>query len=72
MWKEIETPCNGSCEIDEQTHLCKHCLRTIDEIESWPYFNNNDKREVYKLIQKRRTILDSVPELKRQDLKWVS
>lgn len=72
MWKENSTPCGNVCEIDENTNLCKHCLRTIDEIESWPYFNENDKREVYKLIEKRKKILKEYQDAKPPALEWLS
>jgi predicted Fe-S protein YdhL (DUF1289 family) len=71
MWKETDSPCRHVCEIDEVTHLCKHCLRTLDEIESWPYFNDNDKREVYKLIEKRKSILKEFEERTPPVLEWV-
>lgn len=72
MWKEINSPCRGACEIDENTNLCKHCLRTIDEIQSWPYFNDNDKREVYKLIEKRKNFLEECKDPKPPVLEWLT
>ncbi|OGU54550.1 MAG: hypothetical protein A2V66_02785 [Ignavibacteria bacterium RBG_13_36_8] len=71
MWKEFDLPYKHVCEIDKDTHLCKHCLRSLDEIDSWLYFNENDKREVYKAIEKRKSILKEFEDKTPPVLEWV-
>lgn len=48
------SPCEGSCKIDRVTELCLGCWRTIDEIINWRGMSDDQKREVYQLIDVRK------------------
>lgn len=70
--KSVDSPCTHVCEIDENTGLCKSCFRTMDEISGWSNFNSNDKREVYRLIDKRKKVLEDFKGETLPLLKWLS
>ena len=50
----IESPCIKVCEVDETTQLCKGCLRTIDEITSYPFLDDEAKIQLNQALEKRR------------------
>ena len=47
-----KSPCNDKC--NRRNEYCTGCHRTIDEITRWGYMTNEEKRKVYKEIEKRR------------------
>ena len=49
-----ESPCIGICQIDQKTSHCVGCLRTIEEISRWSSFTHKEKKEIIKLISKRK------------------
>ena len=53
---KIESPCDSTCEIDNNLKVCKGCFRSIDEIAEWSEMSNTDKLMVYSLIEKRKRI----------------
>jgi len=67
-----ESPCNGTCKIDNDTKICKGCYRTIDEIVSWPELSNSDKEIINILVEKRKKIIKEYKEKKLPVLEWVS
>lgn len=52
----IKSPCVEKCQVNPDTNLCKGCLRTIEEIEGWSNFTDNQKIHVLKLIKKRKDV----------------
>ncbi|MGE5401419.1 MAG: DUF1289 domain-containing protein [Ignavibacteriales bacterium] len=52
--KKKNSPCNGVCTIHKPTGLCMGCLRTMDEIASWPYLTDEEKSEVMQELRLRR------------------
>ena len=49
----MPTPCTGVCVMDQQTSLCKGCLRTIDEIAEWSVASESRKRQVWIALEQR-------------------
>ncbi|MCF8240742.1 MAG: DUF1289 domain-containing protein [Melioribacteraceae bacterium] len=69
--KEVSSPCNDVCKIDEQTKVCNGCYRTVDEIAAWSDFSETDKRIVLDIIEKRKEILNSIDSDILPVLEWV-
>jgi predicted Fe-S protein YdhL (DUF1289 family) len=44
--------------MDQQTGLCRGCLRTIDEIVAWGSASDDVKRAVWVEIRRREANLD--------------
>lgn len=53
----VPSPCVAICRMDESTGWCVGCQRTIDEIASWSLFDDEEKRQVWRLIEERRAAL---------------
>lgn len=53
----VPSPCIGLCELDAATGLCRGCLRTMDEIASWPTLGTAEKRHVIERLVHRRATL---------------
>jgi predicted Fe-S protein YdhL (DUF1289 family) len=49
------SPCNGFCELDKIKKLCKGCFRTMSEIISWQNYTDEQKLEVLKKAQERKS-----------------
>ena len=53
MAKDLPSPCQSICVMDEASGLCSGCLRTIDEIASWGRLADEQKRQVWVRIGER-------------------
>jgi len=51
---EIKSPCIKICKIDEESKLCLGCFRTIDEISSWIFIDENEKKNILKRVEERK------------------
>lgn len=40
---EVESPCNGVCEMDWANNICKSCYRTPNEIGAWSSLGDEAK-----------------------------
>ena len=49
-----ESPCINICQIDEKTHYCLGCFRSIKEISEWSTYNEIQKKKILKLISERK------------------
>ena len=56
---DIVSPCIYICRLNDASGLCDGCFRTRDEIASWGNADDERKRGIWKLIEKR--IADLVP-----------
>jgi predicted Fe-S protein YdhL (DUF1289 family) len=45
------------CALDAETGFCKGCLRTADEIASWPALDEPGRRAVLARLKERRAAL---------------
>ena len=53
----VPSPCINVCEMDQQSGLCRGCLRTIDEIVAWGSASDESKRAVWAEIRRREARL---------------
>ncbi len=44
--KELETPCQRICVLDETSGLCIGCGRTRDEVSHWPDYTPHERRVI--------------------------
>ena len=49
----IESPCINICQIDERNGLCRGCRRTLDEIQAWSLYDDDERRALWQLLLKR-------------------
>jgi predicted Fe-S protein YdhL (DUF1289 family) len=50
----VPSPCISVCEMDESTHSCKGCYRTLAEISQWSRMDDNEKLAVWHMIEVRQ------------------
>jgi len=50
----VPSPCIDVCRMNPQTGLCDGCLRSIDEIVQWGSASDDYKREVWRVLERRR------------------
>ncbi len=50
----VPSPCISVCRMDERTGWCAGCLRTLDEIAVWSLLDDEEKREVWVDLGRRR------------------
>lgn len=53
--EDVTSPCIKACKINPETDLCHGCLRTLDEIIVWSKASNAKKRQIWNLIEERRS-----------------
>ncbi len=51
---EVESPCTGRCGLTSEG-TCQGCLRQVREIVSWPRLTDDQKREILKDLEIRRS-----------------
>ncbi len=49
----VPSPCISVCTMNAASGLCEGCLRTLDEIAAWSGMPDEDKRQVWALIEQR-------------------
>ena len=52
--RELSSPCNGFCNIDTKTDLCKGCFRKMSEITAWQSYSDAEKIEVLQKVKQRK------------------
>jgi uncharacterized protein len=50
---DVPSPCVSICRMDPRTQWCEGCYRTLDEIAAWSRMDDEQKREVWRMIAKR-------------------
>ena len=71
---EIPSPCIGVCRLDPISGLCTGCMRTLDEIASWPAANEAERLAIVQRLRARRraagrtSVADSRPRRRRGGL----
>ena len=48
------SPCLGICLMDPATHMCRGCLRTVEEIRAWYEASAAEKRAILARLELRR------------------
>ncbi len=63
----VASPCISICRMDESSGLCEGCLRTLDEIALWSVLDDDDKRQVWQEIRRRRLACPEPPAARSAD-----
>jgi uncharacterized protein len=50
---DVPSPCISICRMDPVTQWCEGCFRTLDEIAGWARMGDEEKRQVWRMIQQR-------------------
>lgn len=50
----MESPCINICLLDEDTGLCRGCLRTLDEIGNWSLLTSAERSRIMASLEARR------------------
>ena len=50
----VLSPCISVCDMDEKSGYCKGCFRTLEEIECWTIYTNDEKRAIRAQFGPRR------------------
>ncbi|WP_296404080.1 DUF1289 domain-containing protein [Psychrobacter sp.] len=64
---EIDNPCIGVC-LSNKKGYCFGCLRNRQERQLWLKMNNEEKREVLRLIVGRQKRLDQMRSRQREQI----
>jgi predicted Fe-S protein YdhL (DUF1289 family) len=51
---KIKSPCKSTCLIDLSYTYCQECLRTINEIENWMIYTEDERQAILKELKERR------------------
>jgi len=49
----IESPCIQVCQIDDETRLCRGCLRSLDEIARWGRYSDAERSRIMRELPSR-------------------
>lgn len=49
----VKSPCVKKCSLDKE-RVCPECLRTIDEIISWPGADDETRKKILQAAKLRR------------------
>ena len=55
----LPSPCISVCRMDAASGLCEGCLRTLAEIAAWSRLDDEGKRGVWQLIERRAQAAES-------------
>ena len=50
----VVSPCVSICVLDGETGLCMGCLRSRDEIQTWPRLSAGEKHQLLMKLEQRR------------------
>jgi predicted Fe-S protein YdhL (DUF1289 family) len=50
----VKSPCINICKLDENK-ICIGCYRTIDEIAHWTKYTDEEKIQINRIIETRKT-----------------
>jgi predicted Fe-S protein YdhL (DUF1289 family) len=53
MTKDLPSPCQSICDMNEVSGMCTGCLRTLPEIAAWGSLNDEEKRQIWAQIERR-------------------
>ncbi len=50
----MKTPCIKVCVMDLDTHLCKGCYRTLEEIGRWASMSEAERDAIMRVLGQRK------------------
>ena len=51
----VSSPCISVCDMDDANGYCRGCMRTLEEIATWPKMNDEQQQKVIHMLTTRRT-----------------
>lgn len=51
----VASPCTKICRLDEETGLCRGCLRSREEIRAWAKAGDDEKRAILSRLAGRQS-----------------
>jgi uncharacterized protein len=51
--KDLPSPCQSVCVMNDESGWCEGCLRTLHEIATWGSLGDEQKREVWRRLGER-------------------
>lgn len=55
----MESPCISICLLDEDTGLCRGCMRTLDEIGNWTLLSAAERSRIMASLDARRAAIEA-------------
>ncbi|MEJ8474095.1 DUF1289 domain-containing protein [Roseibium algae] len=55
----MKSPCIKICQIDQRSHLCLGCYRTLDEIATWSRLSDRERDAIMADMEPRRLAHES-------------
>lgn len=62
------SPCISVCQMDADTHWCRGCYRTIDEIAHWASSDPATRAAVWQALAQRRALVHFPEAVQPADL----
>jgi len=51
--KPIQSPCRGTCSLDDELLSCLVCKRTVTEIQDWSKYTDTERQTIMKELRLR-------------------
>lgn len=48
----IESPCIRQCKINVTENICKGCFRTLDDVQNWTKYSDEQKKIIINDIKR--------------------
>jgi predicted Fe-S protein YdhL (DUF1289 family) len=55
----VASPCVKVCALDNETGLCRGCLRTMNEIADWVEMTAEEKRATLERVAERKRAVEA-------------
>ncbi len=55
----MESPCISLCLLDEETGVCRGCMRTLDEIGNWTLLSAAERSHIMASLDARRAAVEA-------------
>jgi len=56
----FESPCQGICKLDPITDVCTVCDRTMEQIQDWPIYTDEQRSHIMKTLKAKRKDKDGL------------
>lgn len=53
---DYESPCVRTCVVDQHTHFCIGCGRTLHEISYWTRYTREERQQILQQLPARRPV----------------
>lgn len=52
----VKSPCTRNCELDDDLKYCLGCGRTLQELQTWRWMTEEEKKAVIQRIKEMREL----------------